>query len=364
MTVVVSETKSIELGVDQIRSRLDTHLNELQGRLSPGQVVDDLMAYFRGKEGAEFGRNLLGSVRSNPLPAAITGIGLAWLMASKPRAGTSAQVSTATGSSRVRVYQGTPDLGLDSHGAMTTRLRDAELGVTQEHGEAEAVYAARLDDARGQAIGLSRHAEENPASYSQRIRDTLTAAQEAVTRGAHDLRDQVGDAAISVGSTAQGAFEGMSGATQRAGDAMTHGSQAAGQAGSNLITTLSESPVLLGALGLAAGALLGALLPQSKQEETALGDIAGQARDTARSFAQEAVDKGGHVAQIVLDKGRDSAEAQGLTGGKSAGQLVDAAMSGELAGSIKQVATDALQAGDVTVRKETLGEGKEAAQPG
>jgi len=188
MTVVAFETKRIELGLDQTHSQLNTHLGELQGRLSPGQVVDDLMAYFRGKEGAEFGRNLLGSVQSNPLPAAITGIGLAWLMASKPRAGTSAQVSTATGSSRVRVYQGTPDLGLDSHGAMTTRLRNAELGVTQEHGEAEAVYAARLDDVRGQAIGLSRHAEENPASYSQRIRDTLAAAQEATVRTTCEIR--------------------------------------------------------------------------------------------------------------------------------------------------------------------------------
>ena len=83
-----SDPGRIERDLDATRSRLGSHLSELQDRLSPGQVLDDAMKYFRGSEGADFGRNLLDSVRANPLPAALTGIGLAWLMASGPRTGT------------------------------------------------------------------------------------------------------------------------------------------------------------------------------------------------------------------------------------------------------------------------------------
>src|SRR5260370_1273060 len=55
---------------------------ELQQHRTPGQILDDVMAYFRDSGGGDFGRNLMTSVRNNPLPAAVTGIGLAWLMVS------------------------------------------------------------------------------------------------------------------------------------------------------------------------------------------------------------------------------------------------------------------------------------------
>ncbi len=301
MSENIADPRHLERDLDQTWSRLDGHLSELQQRLSPGQVLDDLMGYFRGSEGADFGRNLLDSVRANPMPAALTGIGVAWLMASRQAPGIAAtSVTTA------RPPAGPRGFDQGGYDAMAARVADAERGVTRAQDEADHSYSARLDDARGRAIGLARHPQETGESFAQRIGDALASAQQAVVAGAHDLRDQAGGAAGSIG-----------GAAKSIGGAATSGTQAAGQAGGNLVTMLAENPALLGAIGLAAGALLGALLPQSTQEEAALGDIAGQARDTARSLAQGAVDQGGHVAQAVLDQGRSSAETHGLTGGKS-----------------------------------------------
>ncbi|HEY3835100.1 MAG TPA: DUF3618 domain-containing protein [Bryobacteraceae bacterium] len=76
----------IEADLARTRARMDGRLTELQERLSPGQILDDLMAHFRGSEGGDFARNLMTSVQTNPMPAALTGIGLAWLMASNPKA--------------------------------------------------------------------------------------------------------------------------------------------------------------------------------------------------------------------------------------------------------------------------------------
>lgn len=357
-----SDADRIERDLNTTRSRLGSHLSELQDRLSPGQMIDDAMSYFRGSDGADFGRNLLESVRANPLPAALTGIGLAWLMATGSRPGAVSQTSSGTlpasgtlptsggGTSRVRVYGVGETASQGGYADMEARVRLAEQSVVRGQDEAEPTYTSRLDDARGQAMGLKRQAQETAQSYGQRIGDALASAKQSIVEGAHDLRDQASDAASSLGGTAQGAMRSVSGAGQRMGGAV-------GQTGGNLMSGLMESPVLLGALGLAAGALLGALLPQSDQEEAALGGIAGQARDTARDLAQQAMDRGGSVAQTVLAKGRESAEAQGLTGGKSAGSLVDAALSGELAGSAKQVVQDVLRAGDEGVRKDVLGKG-------
>lgn len=350
-----SNPARIERDLDETRSRLGTHLNELQDRLSPGQVLDDLMGYFRGSEGAAFGQNLVANIRANPMPAAITGIGLAWLMASNPHAG-SAPASTAPSA-------GLHHYGREDYGATMTRIREAEQGVRRHSDEAEDAYSARLDAARGQTIGLARHAQETAASFGQRVRDALSAAQQSVRDTAHDVRDQVSGTA----SAAAGAIGSLGSSAQDAagyaGGALSHGSQAAGQMGSNMIAALAENPVMLGALGLAAGALLGALVPQSDQEEAALGGIAKQARDTAASLANQGIEGGKHVSQAVADRARKSAQAHGLVGGMTPGQMVDAALSGELSGNVSEVVKDVLRTGEEAVRKETSQMGSQASSP-
>ena len=351
MSDQTTETGRIEQDLDRTRARLGSHLNDLQDRLSPGQVLDDLMGYFRGSEGAAFGRSLLDNVRGNPMPAAVTTIGLAWLMASNPRAGTSGPLGTST-SPRLPIY------GHDDHAATMARLNTVQQTMARDAGEPEHAYSARLDMARGEAIGLARHTEETSESFSERIRHAITAIEDAVTGKAHDLRNQagsaVGAAGEAVGSFGTAAQGKMQDAAAYAGGALSAGGKSAGQAGGNLIAAISESPVLLGALGLAAGALLGALLPQSDQEEAALGGIAGQARDAVRTVASETMERGGRVVQAVTDSAKSGVQSKGLTGEKSPGQLLDAALSGDLAGSMKTVASDVLSAGDEAIRKEGL----------
>ena len=359
MSTILPEQAGVEHDLDQTRARLGSHLGELRSRMTPGQVVDDLMRYFRGQEGAEFGRNLLDGVRSNPLPAAVTGIGLTWLMATNTRAAPAqalARSGTPDNALASRQWQGFTEGG---HKAVAARINVAELGVVRTPNEPEHSYSARLDDARGQALGLARHSQESTHSFSQRVRDALASMQESAAGAGHDLRDRAGGLASTVAGQVQGAGHSAGGAishgAQQATGAIAQGGDALGAAGSKLMTALSETPMLLGALGLAAGALLGALLPQSQQEEAALHDAADQARDTARRLAQEAVDEGKSIGSAVADKGMASADAQSLTGSRSAGEVVDAALSGKLATDAKQVATDVLQAGDEAVRKVALG---------
>jgi hypothetical protein len=349
MAETSSDPSTIERDLDQTRSRLGSHLNELQDRLSPGQVLDDLMGYFRGSEGAEFGSSLLQNVRDNPMPAAVTAIGLAWLMASKPSGGSQPSSSPAgqgRSSSAQSYFYGGQD-----HAATTLRLQEAEATATRQPAESESTYAARLNDVRGQALGLSRHAQETADSFGERVRGAMAAVQSALKDTVQSVGDQVGSAA----SAATGGAGSLGATAQNAANSAMQsisGSAAKGaQAGSNVMAAIADSPVMLGILGLAAGAILGALVPQTEQEEAALGDLAGQTREATTSVASQAIESGKRVARSVLEKGRDSVQAQEL-GSKSPGELVDAALSGELTGSASTAAKDALEAGDEAIRKE------------
>jgi hypothetical protein len=79
------EADRIERNLEATRARLDATLDALQQKLSPGEMVDQAVTYIKEGSGAEFGRNLLVSVRENPIPAVLVGVGIAWLMMTSPR---------------------------------------------------------------------------------------------------------------------------------------------------------------------------------------------------------------------------------------------------------------------------------------
>lgn len=67
--------------IDRTRGEMDRTLTAIEHRLTPGQLVDQGLDYLRHSGANEFVQNLGGTAKQNPLPLALVGVGLAWLMA-------------------------------------------------------------------------------------------------------------------------------------------------------------------------------------------------------------------------------------------------------------------------------------------
>jgi len=67
--------------IDRTRGEMDRTLSAIEQRLTPGQLVDQGLDYLRRSGATEFVENLGGAAKNNPLPVALTSIGIAWLMA-------------------------------------------------------------------------------------------------------------------------------------------------------------------------------------------------------------------------------------------------------------------------------------------
>ncbi len=344
----------IEEDLRATRSRMDRRLNELQGKLAPGQIFEDLLDYVRGNGGAEFGNKLLDSVQKNPLPAVVAGVGLAWLMASDFRP--APRVVTAPATNNAYTYGSGWDDDLHQ------RLSAAEAGVRRDPDDTDDSYASRLDDARAKVLGVARQAQDTATSFAQRVQAAISSAKESATRNSHDLRDraagaagQASDAAQQIGGRLSGSAQQVGGqirdSAQQLSGQIAQGAKAAQQSGGDMIATLTANPLALGALGLAAGALLGVLLPHTQQEEAALGGIASQARDTVRTAAQTVIDQGSTVAQQVMDKAKESAATHGFTTDKSLNDVAGDIKSGDLVDNVKNVAQDILSAGEQALKK-------------
>jgi ElaB/YqjD/DUF883 family membrane-anchored ribosome-binding protein len=77
--------EEIQAEIERTRGDMDATLNAIEQRLTPGQMVDQGLDYLRNSGANEFVSNLGGSVKHNPLPVALVGIGIAWLMATGNR---------------------------------------------------------------------------------------------------------------------------------------------------------------------------------------------------------------------------------------------------------------------------------------
>jgi hypothetical protein len=72
--------EEIERDLSGTRARLGATADALRRKLVPGAMADRAVSYAKGTGGAEFGRNLAGTVRGTPVPVVLLGVGLAWLM--------------------------------------------------------------------------------------------------------------------------------------------------------------------------------------------------------------------------------------------------------------------------------------------
>lgn len=67
--------------IERTREQMDRTLGTIEQRLTPGQLLDQGMQALKDSGAADYARNLRGSIRTHPLPVALVGVGLAWLMA-------------------------------------------------------------------------------------------------------------------------------------------------------------------------------------------------------------------------------------------------------------------------------------------
>jgi ElaB/YqjD/DUF883 family membrane-anchored ribosome-binding protein len=141
-----------------------------------------------------------------------------------------------------------------------------------------------------------------------------------VTDSASDMasgvRDQVGDLGNRASDIARSATDSLSGLAGDAQRAVRETSQqfvetAYSSAQSGVSFVLEDQPLLLAAIGLAAGATLGALIPATSQENRLMGEtrdkVAELASETARQKLDELGDAAGEAAERLKNAVKERA---------------------------------------------------------
>ncbi|MCE3247680.1 MAG: hypothetical protein K0R41_1505 [Geminicoccaceae bacterium] len=314
----------IEREVREERAHVEQTLDAIQDRLSPGQLVDQAVTYIRTSGGSDFVRNLGESVRQNPIPIALVGMGLAWMMIASSR-GNGDRSSTYWVDDDLDEYDDEDDYyartgydaGTEYPYGGETRSATAGLYDAASEGERGPSWG---DRAKATAEGAKERAEE----LRQRARDTAARARSSVGDIGSRARRAASEAGARVGGIGARARERVAHAghdlSERAGQTGAYARQYGDRARRGFSYTLNEQPLVLGAIGLAVGAALGSILPRSEREDRLMGGTSDRLKQQAEELSREELAKAKAAARSAYDAAVDEADKQGLTpeGGREA----------------------------------------------
>jgi hypothetical protein len=335
----------LEREVEAQRAQVESTIGEIKEKLTPGQLVDELLSYTK-HGGAHFASNLGQTVSSNPLPAALLGVSLLWLMAGpKPQLGDSGHHdkhhSHTSGSDwQRRAYNA--DRGyMAIKGTSLQRVSHARddrgLWYSEWTDDGGAKYRARSDQ-KGNRMGdfmddagktIAGFFDETGNRISEFRDESGNALDQATGWANHLWQDLTGGLGQQANQLGQQASNFAHSAGQVTGDLQRNASRVTHDA----MAMLEDQPLVLGALAFAAGAALGATLPHTRQEDEMLGEAADQVKREA-----------GHVAADLYEQGKEKA-----------GEIYEevSEKAGEIYGDVKnKIApeSDAAQSGSVSSR--------------
>ena len=398
-----SDKSSAELQHDirQTRSSLDDKLDSLGERLRPKNLVSDVFDTFKEQgsgAAASIGQTLLNNVKRHPLPSAMVGAGLVWLLLADDKTeGPARQAVSRFG--RSGSYN--PSFASDAH-----RLRDQERGfpLTDEEragrymsdedllieveplsddelksideiypeyrdyqtleiesrnykeddtSEQATAHRSKLKAARDKARGAAGTALEKSKDVGG---SAASGAKKAATRLGHYASSAASGAghglsaaASGLSSAASATGSGLSSAASATGHGISEASQYVGETAkwgyretADAVAHASEeAPLATGLAAMAVGALVGFLIPRTRTEDEYFGDMADDVKSAAKHVVTDATSRAGDVASETASAAMQRGRELGLE-------------PGEIAEKSKRIAEAARKAAEQAARDEGL----------
>lgn len=261
------EPQVIEREIDATRADMRATLEALERRFSFDRLVELTVGRIRDR-GGEFAGNLTDAATKNPVPLLLVSIGVGWLM-------------LTSRSGKREPYAGSYPTS-DDVGERMGNLGERASGV--------------VDKAYG-AVDSSREKLKHAADSS---REALRSATQTTRETLEHTRERLGHTRETLGHTAESLRENATRAASIARERTQYARE-------RVDRLLHEQPLMLGALGIAAGAIIGALVPMTQQEDRYLSEARNKAVRNVAEKGREAVKNVAERSRALYETAKDHA---------------------------------------------------------
>ncbi|WP_019903035.1 YtxH domain-containing protein [Methylobacterium sp. 77] len=167
--------------------------------------------------------------------------------------------------------------------------------VSERAGNEARAAADRLHDRAGDAVD---EVQAKAEGYAERAKAAALDMRDTVKDKADSLRERASD---SYDDARDWAADAHQSSRRRIGEFAERGSQRLDRGKTSVEHFVTENPLLVGVVGLAAGLLLGALLPRTRREDEAVGPWADEVKDQGLRYARDFADRGREFVESALD---------------------------------------------------------------
>ena len=270
------EADRIVTEIEITRVDMGATIDEIGHRLQPQTIADEARDKIReatvgrverivddaGQTATQTGNNLVSTIRQNPVPAALAGIGIGWLvMRMRSNSGTTGTSNGNGYNQRYGSYgYGQRYGGSYGQGAYGQGYEPRQGSYGQSSG------AGPADAVRGAADQAASKAQEMGADMQYRAHDAL----DTVQQGERDVQYQ----AQSAMSDAQWQLD----------------------------RTLNENPLALGALAVGVGAAVALAIPSTQKERELVGEQRDKLVEQAAGKVSEAMDQAQEKVQETSEQ--------------------------------------------------------------
>ncbi len=313
--------------IDHTRVQMGSTIQAISERLSPenlieqaktsakeatvGRINDMKHEANRRVEGAS--SSLSQTIRDNPLPVAVIGLGLGWLLMSERKKSDMDAYRMGDYRRQSDRYQYYGDS--EYYGGNESRpLADAR----EYAGEAAAAVeqkASQLKNRVGQAVHEATDAVEDAAKRTgEAVSDTASQVGERVGRTA----ERVGETTEMMQDRAgQAAETARNEAMRLRREAEMRSRRAAMRTKESFWENMNDNPLAVGAVLAIAGAAIGAVIPTTEYENKLMGETRDRLLDEAKERAQDVVERVQTVVddtqRAVVTEVKEAAREQNLT---------------------------------------------------
>lgn len=176
-----------------------------------------------------------------------------------------------------------------------------EAPMPHAHDEKKSAQSSTLASHTSQPMGGNQGDRSKAQSSQQRSsQDDKASVTDKAQGMAQDVRHRAEEAYEGASDWARDTYERASdwasdayeGQRRRVHHAGGRSAKAFGKARGGVQNYASENPMVVGLVGLAAGLLLGALLPRTRRENEAFGEWADEVRNQSVRYARDAASRG------------------------------------------------------------------------
>lgn len=291
--------EAIRAEIQETRAHMSEVVDAIQAKLSPERLTQEAkemvkdatirkvekMANMTMHKADTWRSQMMETIRQNPIPAALVGIGLGWLLI-EGRRSSSYDQSDYTG----RYYD--PSRGMRYYPEQKPLIAKAQDAIAENVSQVQDKAGEVTHNVQEKLGEVADNIQAKASDMATRASETASQVANRASEAASNLQARAGEMTSNLQST-----------VSEQADYLSHQAQyQAGRAKQTFQSTLEQNPMAVGAVALVTGAAIGLMLPITQKEDELMGD----ARDRLLHQAQ---DKAKETLKIVEERAGEAYRA-------------------------------------------------------